>query len=147
MPSYYNPYMNAYPIAYGGSVYNPMQTAQPMQQQPQTPQTYMINVDGENAAKSWQPNTVPQPNTIIPLFDSDGQHVYFKTYDTYCRMNPIRKGRIVFDDEIQVSETPAPEYATKGELDNLIQEVKELKQKLGTMPQNQNGNNNRGERR
>lgn len=147
MPSYYNPYMNAYPIAYGVSVYNPMQSAQPMQQQPQTPQTYMINVDGENAAKSWQPTTVPQPNTIIPLFDSDGQHVYFKTYDTYGRMNPIRKGRIVFDDEIQVSEISAPEYATKGELDNLIQEVKELKQKLGTMPQNQNGNNNRGERR
>ena len=66
-PYYTTPYSNAYPITYGGSIYNAMSGAQqiPQVQQPQ----YMINVDGENAAKSWQPASVPQPNTIIPLFD------------------------------------------------------------------------------
>ena len=149
-PYYTNPYSNAYPINYGGSIYNAM--AQPvMQQAPQIQQPqYMINVDGENAAKSWQPTSVPQPNTIIPLFDSDGQHVYFKTYDAYGRMNPLRKGRIVFDDEIQVSETPSEldmsGYATKEDLDNLKEEL--LSQLNNNQSKtNQNGTTSRGERK
>ena len=103
MPMYYsNPYASAYPIAYG-NYYNQLPTMQQMPQIQQQQPQYMINVDGENSAKSWQPTVIPQPNTIIPLFDSDGQHVYFKTYDAYGRMNPIRKGRIVFDDEYNKS--------------------------------------------
>lgn len=144
-PYYINPYSNAYPISYGGSIYNAMSGGQqvPQVQQPQ----YMINVDGENAAKSWQPTSVPQPNTIIPLFDSDGQHVYFKTYDSYGRMNPIRKGRIVFDDEIQVSETPSEQdmsgFVTKEDLDKLKEEL--LSQFSNNQSKtNQNGTNNRG---
>ena len=141
IPTYYNPYMNAYPMSY--SMQN---TQQYMPQQPQ----YMINVDGENAAKSWQPTTIPQPNTIIPLFDSDGQHVYFRTYDGYGRMNPLRKGRIVFDDEVQVSETAqAPSmpdmsgYVTKEDFDALRKEILSLKQSQN----NQNGSNYRGDKR
>lgn len=149
MPSYYNPYMSAYPVNYSGNVYQPVQ---PVMQMPQQPQ-YMINVDGENSAKSWQPSMVPQPNTIIPLFDSDGQHVYFKTYDAYGRMNPLRKGRIVFDDEVQVSGTVRPEqtpqYATSGDMKRLEQEIESLKQMIQKpyTQQNQNGMNNRGEKR
>lgn len=141
IPTYYNPYMNAYPMSYS------MQNAQ--QYMPQQPQ-YMINVDGENAAKSWQPTTIPQPNTIIPLFDSDGQHVYFRTYDGYGRMNPLRKGRIVFDDEVQVSETAqAPSmpdmsgYVTKEDFEALRKEILSLKQSQN----NQNGSNYRGDKR
>lgn len=145
-PSYYNPYMSAYPTpTYAPQVsttyYNPPTTMMP--QQPQ----YMINIDGENSAKAWQPTVVPQPNTIIPLFDSDGEHVYFKTYDAYGRMNPLRKGRIVFDDEIHVSETAqAPDmsqYVTKEDFESLRKEIQNLK------PQNnQNGSNfQRGEKR
>ena len=122
IPYYYN---TVYPNNYWNPS-NPMLTSQMMQQITQQPQ-YMINVDGENSAKSWQPQTPIQPNTIIPLFDSDGEHVYFKTYDAYGRMNPLRKGRIVFDDEIQVSETPSePQYATKEDLDSLKNEIIEL---------------------
>lgn len=140
MPAYYNPYMNAYPVGYAGfnSYNNPMPSIpQPQQPQPQ----YMITVDGENAAKSWQPPTVPQPNTIIPVFDSDGQHVYFKTYDAYGRMNPIRKGRIVFDDEIQMSETPAIDttgFVTKEDFEKKISELLE-------QLKNQNGGSFRGD--
>lgn len=144
-PYYTNPYSNAYPISYGGSIYNAMSGGQqvPQVQQPQ----YMINVDGESSAKSWQPSIAPQPNTIIPLFDSDGQHVYFKTYDAYGRMNPIRKGRIVFDDEIQVSETSSEQdmsgYVTKEDLEKLKEEL--LSQFSNNQNKtNQNGTTNRG---
>ena len=161
MPAYYpNPYAINYPISYGGGnwYWNPAnpQTAPAAQQAPQP--TYMINVDGENAAKAWQPTTIPQPNTIIPLFDSDGQHVYFKTYDGYGRMNPIRKGRIVFDDEVQINETPSEQvqtpdmtvYATKDDLDKMKEELEEklryhIEQLGSTQKQtNQNGSNSRG---
>ena len=155
-PYYTNPYSSIYPLSYGGTSYPTIQNMpsmmQPVQQQP----TYMINVDGENSAKSWQPVVIPQPNTIIPLFDSDGQHVYFKTYDAYGRMNPIRKGRIVFDDEIQVSETPsdsvqAPDlsgYATKDDLNKIKEEIEEIlhshSDQLGsTTKTNQNGSKTR----
>ena len=149
-PYYMNPYSNAYPTNYWNPV-NPVIPNQVAQQIPQQPQ-YMINVDGENAAKSWQPNTVPQPNTIIPLFDSDGQHVYFKTYDAYGRMNPLRKGRIVFDQEINVSETSSDPvaqdmsgYVTKEELNKMKEEIEETLRyhidKLGSSQSktNQNG--------
>ena len=129
--NYMNPYSYMYPYSYGPNSYS-IPAAQPSLQQTQQP-TYMINVDGENAAKSWQPTTVPQPNTIIPLFDSDGQHVYFKTFDAYGRMNPIRKGRIVFDDEINISEeasASAPDYVTKQEMNMIIEELNNLKESL-----------------
>lgn len=145
-PYYMNPYSNAYPINYWNPV-NPVIPNQVAQQAPQQPQ-YMINVDGENAAKSWQPSVIPQQNTIIPLFDSDGQHVYFKTYDAYGRMNPLRKGRIVFDDEINASESSQGSmiqdmsgYATKEDFDGIKKELDSIKDMLtGSQSKtNQNG--------
>ena len=134
------PYYNPYPLTNPMYLYQNYQGQQSMAQQPQ----YMINVDGENAAKAWQTMTPPQPNTIIPLFDTDGQHVYFKTYDAYGRMNPLRKGRIVFDDEIQISETAQqPEYVTKQDLASIHNEIEEIKKALQQSPKqnNQNGSN------
>ena len=109
----------------------------------------MINVDGEVGAKSWQLSVTPQPNMIIPLFDIDGEHVYFRSYDAYGRMNPMRKGRIVFDDDNEVrasvSQAALPDmssYATKEDLNAILKELQDLKRQ-----NNQNGNNNRGDRR
>ena len=146
MPNYYNPYSMTYPMNYNSGMYSPMQQAtQPLQ--------YMTNVDGEAAAKSWQPPFTPQPNTIIPLFDLDGQHVYFKSYDGYGRMNPLRKGQIVFDSEPQASGEVAPvadvkPYATKEDIDGIRQEIQGLNELLQNrnVP-NQNGSNFRGEKR
>lgn len=128
LPPYYtNPYSVAGPLmspyTSGGNYY---QQTQPL---------YMISVDGENSAKSWSPSVAPQPNTIIPLFDSDGEHIYFKTYDAYGRTNPIRRGRIVFDDEVKSSEETV--YVTKDEYDRLCNEIKEIKESLEQ--KNQNG--------
>lgn len=142
MPGYYNPYMSAYPTGYAGfnSYSNPVQVVQP---------PFMINVDGEVGAKSWQLSVTPQPNMIIPLFDIDGEHVYFRSYDAYGRMNPMRKGRIVFDDDSEirasVSQAALPDmssYATKEDLNAILKELQDLKRQ-----NNQNGNNNRGDRR
>lgn len=158
MPNYYNPYMSAYPLNYGSVPQYPYtQMSVPNQQQMIQQPQYMINVDGENSAKSWQPTTPVQPNTIIPLFDSDGQHVYFKTYDAYGRMNPLRKGRIVFDDEVQVNEAPSEQmltpdmtaYVTKDDLNKMKEEFEEklryhFEQLGSTQKQtNQNGSKSR----
>lgn len=143
MAQYYNPYSMVYPI------YNQNYIPTPTN----APQQYMITVDGEIGAKSWQMQTMPQPNTIIPLFDSDGQHVYFKSFDAYGRMNPLRKGRIVFDDEVQVSETaaPAPSYVTHDDLnalkDSYEKQIQDLRRLIQANQNNQNSINNRGDKR
>lgn len=98
MPNYYNPYMYA-PNMYASYGY-PVQQAPVQQANPAVSgNSFMTSVDGEMAARAWQPPTQLGPNTIVPLWDLDGQHVYFKSTDAYGRMNPIRKGRVVFDDE------------------------------------------------
>lgn len=128
MPNYYNPYpangwqYGAYPNYYTGAQ---------IQQPQQTPQ-YMISVDGEMAARAWQMPGNLAPNTIIPLWDLDGQHVYFKSIDAYGRMNPLRKGRIVFDDEPVLLQqgsqqnTDMNQYVTKDDFDSLKQELKSM---------------------
>lgn len=151
MPNYYNAYPNgwqfgAYPNYYAGGL-----QSQPMNSfAPQQNTQYMINVDGEMAARAWQMPTNLAPNTIIPLWDFDGQHVYFKSVDAYGRMNPLRKGRIVFDDEpanlpqgeqqsgaAQPVATDMSRFVTKDDLASLKQEIRSM------MQSNQNGSNNR----
>lgn len=100
MPNYYNPYVytpNMY-NSYAPQSFVPVQ--QPMYNSYSSGNSYMISVDGEMAARAWQPQSPIPPNSVIPLWDLDGQHVYFKSTDPYGRMNPIRKGRVVFDDEV-----------------------------------------------
>ncbi len=135
--AYFNPYPQQ-PLMYGASAYgNPGGN-------------YWISVDGEMAARAWQmPANLP-PNTIIPLWDLDGQHVYFKSVDAYGRINPIRKGRVVFEDETQrldagasetyaqpqnMSESCAPvpvgdsraqQYVTKEDFDGLRHEIQDM---------------------
>ena len=130
MPAFYNPYANAYPFNYSGNMFNPpMQSAIPVQQ-------YMINVDGEAAARAWQIPSAPQPNIIVPLFDTDGQHVYFKSYDAYGRMNPLRKGKIVFEEELpqasgeNSAEAVREDYVRTGDFKKLEQEIESLKEML-----------------
>lgn len=156
MPNYYNSFASAYNPYAAQSGFAPY----PQSYAIQTPQNnqYMINVDGEMAARAWQmPSSVP-PNSVIPLYDLDGEHVYFKSVDAYGRMNPLRKGRIIFDDEIQ--KLPQEQasgaaqqnidmsgYVTKADFDSLKQELRSLIER--NAPQNQNGskNGNRGDGR
>lgn len=152
MPSYYNPYQyiqNAYP-SYG--VQQPYTQIAPVYNTANAGTSYMTSVDGEMAARAWQPPVPLAPNTVVPLWDYDGQHVYFKSTDAYGRMNPIRKGRVVFDDEtpekIEVSEKPAQDmsgYVTKEDMDDFRREVRTMFRNLNsqTVP-NQNGRKTSG---
>ena len=103
---YYNT-INGQSYGYATPVQGPMAPTYPVLQQPaQTP--YMIQVDGEMAARAWQMPVNLMPGTVIPIWDVDGVHVYFKSVDGYGRLNPTRKARIVFEDETQ----PLPEGAS-----------------------------------
>lgn len=145
----YNPYGlgQVYPsMGYTGNLYNSY-PAQSFASPAQT-QQYMINVDGEGAAKAWQIPGGQAPNLIIPLWDLDGKHVYFKSTDAYGRMNPLRKGVIVLEEDTvqQTSGDPAPQiqYVTKDDLESFKNEIKNLL----TQQNNQNGSrNNRGDNR
>lgn len=145
MPNYYtSPLYPTYPVTY--NTYPTQPIAQTQQQQ------YMISVDGEMSARAWQMPSNVGPNTIIPLFDFDGQHVYFKSTDQFGRQNPLRKGRIVFEEEQQQSGAATPitmpdmsQYATKDDLEKIKAELlQNMKQQ--TNKNNQNGSNNRGDR-
>ena len=173
MPNYYNPnnffpatYMNAYSGMYP-------QTVQPQMMQPgmsggqSSTGQYMISVDGEGSARAWQPMQQVGPNTIIPLWDLDGQHVYFKSTDAYGRLNPIRKGRVVFEDEqqmlpqnqsgaVQPVQQPAQpmidpnQFVTKQDFEALKQDLRNMIGQNQPNRNNQNGrqndqNANRGE--
>lgn len=168
MPNYYNPYV--YNVNAGAALPSYYQTYQqpPMNYSAASygmpANNYWISVDGEMAARAWQmPSNLP-PNTIIPLWDLDGQHVYFKSTDAYGRINPIRKGRVVFDEEpTKISEDEstscAPsgspvldpsKYVTKEDFDGLKHEIQDMLRHQQTtvsnemVSTNQNGNGSFG---
>lgn len=166
MPNYYNPGL-FYPATYQ----SPYMQQPPMMSGASNTMQYMINVDGEGSARAWQPPQQIGPNTIIPLWDLDGIHLYFKSTDAYGRMNPIRKARVVFDDEPQQSQqsqqvlpqgqsgaaAPQPvqqvqeipdmsQYVTKKDLDSIHQEILGLRSMFGQR-NNQNRNNSNDQKR
>lgn len=151
MPNYYNnyPYQTPMytpypqqPIAYSANAYGM-----------QGNNNYMISVDGEMAARAWQMPQNLAPGTIIPLWDLDGQHVYFKSTDNFGRINPLRKGRVVFDDEPAAEQNlPAGDsrteknYVTKEDFENLRNEIQDMIRTAQQDPGqgNQNGIKNQG---
>lgn len=131
---YVNPYFlgQVYPAGYNsGSSFPSYGFPQNFaaQAQPQIqPQQYMISVDGEGAAKAWQIPGNPVPNLVIPLWDLDGKHVYFKSTDAYGRMNPLKKGVIIFEEDsanmISTDTAPKEQYVTKEDFEKLKNEIK-----------------------
>lgn len=132
--SYYNP-INGQPYIMGNVIPSQgyAQTAyqMPVSAAPSTP--YMIQADGEMAARAWQMPANVMPGTVIPIWDVDGIHVYFKSVDNYGRLNPTRKARIVFEDEQQsltegqsgnISGTE--QYITKADFDSFRNEIKQM---------------------
>ena len=108
---------------------------------------YMIQVDGEMAAKAWQCPPDMKPGDVIPLWDADGTHVYFKSLDGYGRLNPTRRARIVFEDEMQAlpenTSGAAPrqnpegeQYVSRTEFNNLRNDIADIRQMLSGSHQN-----------
>ena len=99
---------------------------------------WMISVDGEMAAKAWPTPQEMRPGDVIPLWDVDGMHVYFKSLDGYGRLNPTRKARVVFEDSqpslpegqsgtAQPNALQNPDrYATKEDFEALKHEIRQM---------------------
>ena len=132
---YYNA-MNGQPYIMGNTVPAVAGYAQPVYQPIQQPSQspYMIQADGEMAARAWQMPANLMPGTVIPIWDVDGIHVYFKSVDGYGRLNPTRKARIVFEDESAnlpegssgASAPVSENYITKADFDTFRNEIKQL---------------------
>lgn len=142
------------PYGYQATPMQPMPPVQPVMQMVPQPMrnNYMIQVDGEMAAKAWQCPPDMKPGDVIPLWDADGVHVYFKSLDGYGRLNPTRKARIIFEED-----TPAlpegssgamppqenPNYVSKADFDSFRNEVRQMlsgnrqngRSQTGTQPQ------------
>ena len=158
MPQYYNPGLFPatynYPNGYANNIIG-ASNYMPIQQYSGAPGStiYMYQVDGENAARGWNPpgGQMLPPNTIVPLFDADGEHVYFKSTDMYGRMNPIRKARVVFEEEQQVlpkeqnvnvdTSLDLSKYVTKDDLESMKQDIINVMNNMNnrSVTKNQNG--------
>lgn len=125
----------------------PIQAPQPVMGR----NSYMIQVDGEMAAKAWQCPPDMKPGDVIPLWDADGAHVYFKSLDGYGRLNPTRKARIVFEDESPalpegVSGAAQPQenvdYVSKSDFDSFRNEIRQMMNQNRQNGRNSNPQNN-----
>lgn len=137
MAMQYGPYQTVPQTPYGYAMAQaPMQVPIQMAPQPVAARnSYMIQVDGEMAAKAWQCPPDMKPGEVIPLWDADGVHVYFKSLDGYGRLNPTRKARIVFENDTP----PLPEgnsgamqpqeqgaYVSKADFDSFKNEIRQM---------------------
>lgn len=141
MPNYYNPYLfNSNPY-----LQQPANFSSAAYTVPPVKQNFMFSVDGEVAAKVWQPpgNYMLGAGEVVPLWDVDGYHVYFKSTDAYGRMNPLRKAHIIFDDDTagnigsgqmqNNSQAPSDNisqdtanFVTKEDLENLRKDIQHM---------------------
>ena len=113
--AYYN---NGFPMSY-----QPIIPAQQFQApQAQNPQSGIIWVQGEAAAKSY----LIAPNSTVQLWDSEEKIIYLKSADA-SGMPSIK----VLDYTIrgEEKEKKAPEYATKEEVEALAEKIRELSAK------------------
>ena len=150
MPNYYNAYPYQNPTYYSPYPQQPVMYS-PSAYGMQGGNNYMISVDGEMAARAWQMPQNLAPGTIIPLWDLDGQHVYFKSTDNFGRINPLRKGRVIFDDEpateqnLTAGESRAESnFVTKEDFEGLRHEIQDMIRTMHQepVPANQNGSQN-----
>lgn len=111
-------YFNQFPVTY-----QPMMYAAGMQQNGQNaanPQQGIIWVQGEAAAKSY----LVAPGSTVQLWDSEEKVIYLKSADASGM--PSMK---VLEYTIRGEETekPAPEYATKEDLNALNEKIDKLR--------------------
>lgn len=154
MAYYSNPYYGYYPQLMQQPMMMPMQqqmmypqqqpveqpqqqTANAQQQQPSnTMDSYFIWVQGEAGAKSYP----VARGTTVPLFDSEGDYVYFKSVDNngvplplvtkVISDPPVRvKAEVVNDTPIQ-PQVDMSEYVTKQSYEDLLKKYSDLEMRI-----------------
>ena len=144
MGYYNNPYFNFYPVAQipQGVPYPQQQMVDPSQMQatqmpnrsaPQpladlTQDSYFIWVQGEAGAKSYP----VARGTTLPLFDTEGDFIYFKSVDNNGIPLPLVK-KVLSDPPVETRVAAVPttaldtgNYVTKHEYDELEKKCSEL---------------------
>ena len=147
-------YTNPYPYGYGyyPQMQQPMMVPQPMvypqQQMVEQPQqnfgtqpsskssdSYFIWVQGEAGAKSYP----VARGTTVPLFDSEGDYVYFKSVDNNGVPLPLVT-KVISDPPVEVKASVVTEsiqsqedmsnYVTKKNYDELVKKYSDLETRL-----------------
>lgn len=121
------------------SMTNPLQTSYQYAQQPAAQQYGMIGVDGEVGAKAFQMPQGWPSNVPIPLWDTNEQVIYLKSVNSMNMPNPLQKLKYTIEDQQYQAMLPAgnsnqsgnsnqagPEYVTKGDFENLKNEIKDM---------------------
>ena len=109
----YNPYLNNY----AQNNYTPYNVQNAMYNAPMSQGQQLIRVNGLEGAKAYQMGA----NSTVALFDSNNDIMYVKNTDG-AGFGSIRAFK--FSEMDLNSSAPVSEYATKNELEQLRQEVK-----------------------
>ena len=104
-----------------------MQTPQPQAQQ--APQNGLIWVQGEQAAKSY----LVAPNSTVQLWDSAEKVIYLKSADASGMPSMKILDYTIRGDANQQAVVPVMEYATKDELNQLADKLKDLRGEIGSI--------------
>ena len=132
---------NGFPATYQPMFYQPQYQPQYQQQTPTqptaAPQSNIIWVQGEAAARGY----LMAPNTTLPLWDSESNTIFLKTTDA-AGMPSMKVLDYTIRDttpaNAPVAASPAqghnpPAYATKADLDALAGQIDRLKAEMDSM--------------
>jgi len=132
--AYYNGFPANYQPIYQTPQYQPpvMQTPQPQYQAPQQAQqpaggVSIVQIQGENAAKSY----LVAPNSTVQLWDMDAGVIYIKSADASGMPSMKILDFKVRGESVQTPAAPAVEYATKDEVNALAAKIRDLKDEIG----------------
>ena len=127
--AYYGAFPATYQPIYPAQQYQApvMQTPQPQAQQ--APQNGLIWVQGEQAAKSY----LVAPNSTVQLWDSEEKVIYLKSADASGMPSMKILDYTIRGDANQQAVTPVMEYATKDELNQLADKLKDLREEIGSI--------------
>ena len=138
-PSYYGYYPQVQPMV--PMIYQQQQMVEQPQQNVQNQQTnnamdsYFIWVQGEAGAKSYP----VARGTTLPLFDSEGDYVYFKSVDsngvpmpliTKVISDPPFKEKTKVVEEQTVEQIDMSNYVTKEKYDDVMKKYKDLEARI-----------------
>lgn len=128
-------YNNIFPVTYPQyyPVYQqaPQPAPQPQQPAPQQPQGGFIWVQGEAGMKAY----LVAPNTTVQLWDSEKQTIYIKSADA-SGMPSVKVLDYTIRDQtapaapVAAAQAPAPDYATKTDLEALSGKLSRLRADL-----------------
>ncbi len=163
MPSYYNPY-NFYPVQYANQMgYSTMPLQQPTVPQPQVqPQLKAMEwVEGEVGAKAFQMPQGWPANQPIVLWDSTDTVIWLKSWGPMGIPNPMQKLKYVMPEQQSQSylmsgasdmnqnvsgsgQQDMSNYATKDDIAQLRDEVRQMTQRNVSRAMTQERNSNSG---